>query len=174
MGGGREAACKNQWRSWRQWPAERGSGASNGAKLSKSIQTFYNNVIESSSNEEANNDTELMMAASMLLHEHTLRLVYRGSVKGSKANVKPNHERGHYQLYLDYFHPTRPIFDAQRFWCRYWYVSNISIIFDAPCLFLHHLLSVLLHFMAFYAFSRTNLLTRCHSVSSLFSAIFVF
>jgi hypothetical protein len=30
-----------------------------------------------------------------------------------------------------------------------WYVSNISIIFDAPCLFLHHLLSVLLHFVAF-------------------------
>jgi hypothetical protein len=26
----------------------------------------------------------------------------------------------------------------------------------------------------FYAFSRTNLLTRCHSTSSLFSAIFVF
>jgi hypothetical protein len=26
----------------------------------------------------------------------------------------------------------------------------------------------------FYAFSGTNLLTRCHSVSSLFSAIFVF
>jgi hypothetical protein len=26
----------------------------------------------------------------------------------------------------------------------------------------------------FYVFSRTNLLTRCHSVSSLFSAIFVF
>jgi hypothetical protein len=31
-----------------------------------------------------------------------------------------------------------------------------------------------LHFMAFYAFSGTNLLTRCHSVSSLFSAVFVF
>jgi hypothetical protein len=30
-----------------------------------------------------------------------------------------------------------------------WYVSNVSIIFDAPCLFLHHLLSVLLHFLAF-------------------------
>jgi hypothetical protein len=26
----------------------------------------------------------------------------------------------------------------------------------------------------FYAFSRTNLLTRCHSVSSLFSAVFMF
>jgi hypothetical protein len=30
-----------------------------------------------------------------------------------------------------------------------WYVSNVSIIFDAPCLFLHHLLYVLLHFMVF-------------------------
>jgi hypothetical protein len=30
-----------------------------------------------------------------------------------------------------------------------WYVSNVSIIFYAPCLFLHHLLSVLLHFVAF-------------------------
>jgi hypothetical protein len=31
----------------------------------------------------------------------------------------------------------------------HWYVSNVSIIFDAPCLFLYHLLSVLLHFVAF-------------------------
>jgi hypothetical protein len=30
-----------------------------------------------------------------------------------------------------------------------WYVSNVSIIFDAPWLFLHHLLSVSLHFMEF-------------------------
>jgi hypothetical protein len=29
-----------------------------------------------------------------------------------------------------------------------WYVSNVSIIFDAPCLFLHHLPIVSLHFMA--------------------------
>jgi hypothetical protein len=55
-----------------------------------------------------------------------------------------------------------------------WYVSTISIIFDAPCLFIHHLFYVLLHFMAFYAFSRTNLLTRRHSASSLFSSVFVF
>jgi hypothetical protein len=48
-----------------------------------------------------------------------------------------------------------------------WYVSNVSIIFNVPCLFLHHLLSV-------YTFSGTNLLTRCHSVSSLFSDVFVF
>jgi hypothetical protein len=30
-----------------------------------------------------------------------------------------------------------------------WYVPNVSIIFDAPCLFIHHLLWVLLHFVAF-------------------------
>jgi hypothetical protein len=31
----------------------------------------------------------------------------------------------------------------------HWYVSNLSIIFYAPCLFIHHLLCVLLHFVAF-------------------------
>jgi hypothetical protein len=30
-----------------------------------------------------------------------------------------------------------------------WYVSNVSIIFDASCLFTHHLLWVLLHFVTF-------------------------
>jgi hypothetical protein len=55
-----------------------------------------------------------------------------------------------------------------------WYVSNVSIIFDALCLFIHHLIWVLLHFMVFYVFSGTNLLTRCHSASFLFSAVFVF
>jgi hypothetical protein len=35
-----------------------------------------------------------------------------------------------------------------------WYVSNISIIFDAPCLFIHHLLCVLLHFVAFLCIFR--------------------
>jgi hypothetical protein len=55
-----------------------------------------------------------------------------------------------------------------------WYVSNVSIIFDAPCLFYTICFIFCLHFVAFYAISGTNLLTRCHSVSSLFSAIFVF
>jgi hypothetical protein len=30
-----------------------------------------------------------------------------------------------------------------------WYVSNVSIIFYAPCLFIHHLFCVLLHFVVF-------------------------
>jgi hypothetical protein len=41
-------------------------------------------------------------------------------------------------------------------------------------LFLHQLPCVSLHFVAFYAISGTNLLTRCHGASSLFSAVFVF
>jgi hypothetical protein len=61
-----------------------------------------------------------MMVAAMLLHEYNSRPVYRGSVKGRKPNVKRNRERGHYQLYRDYFHPTNTIFDAQRFGRCYW------------------------------------------------------
>jgi hypothetical protein len=35
-----------------------------------------------------------------------------------------------------------------------WYVSNVSIIFDAPCLFSHHLPNVSLHFMALLCIFR--------------------
>jgi hypothetical protein len=35
-----------------------------------------------------------------------------------------------------------------------WYASNVSIIFYAPCLFIHHLLCVLLHFVAFLCIFR--------------------
>jgi hypothetical protein len=59
---------------------------------------FYKTIIESSSNEE-DNDSELMMAAAMLIHEHNSRHVHKGLIKGQRANVKPNHPKGHYQLY---------------------------------------------------------------------------
>jgi hypothetical protein len=55
-----------------------------------------------------------------------------------------------------------------------WYVSNVSIIFDAPCLFYTNCFVFCYTSWRFYAFSRTNLLTRCHSTSFLFSAIFMF
>jgi hypothetical protein len=77
--------------------------------LSKSIQMFYKNVIDSSPDKKSDDDSELMMAAAMLLHEHTSMPVHRGSVKGCKANAKRNREKGHCQLYRDYFHPTKPI-----------------------------------------------------------------
>jgi hypothetical protein len=46
--------------------------------------------------------------------------------------------------------------------------------FDAPCLFYTICLVFRYTLWRFYAISGTNLLTRCHSASSLFSAIFVF
>jgi hypothetical protein len=51
------------------------------------------------------------------------------------------------KLFFCYHLPTRgragvKLGDA---WC----ISNVSIIFDAPCLFIHHLLCVLLHFVVF-------------------------
>ena len=47
--------------------------------------------------------------------------------------------------------------------------------FLCSMLVLHQLSNVLsMLWYTFYAFSRTNLLTRCHSASSLFSAVFVF
>jgi hypothetical protein len=88
-------------------------------ELSKTIQMVYTNVIESSSDKESDDDSELMMVATMLLHEHTSRPVYMGSVMSRKANVKRKCEKGHYQLYRDYFHPIKPIFDAQTFWRHY-------------------------------------------------------
>jgi hypothetical protein len=56
-----------------------------------------------------------------------------------------------------------------------WYVSNVSIIFDAPCLFFYTIYLVF-HYTSwhFYAISGTNLLISCHIASSLFSAVFVF
>jgi hypothetical protein len=87
-----------------------------GAELRKSIQMFYK-IVESSSDKESDDDSELMTAATMLLHEHTLR--YRDSVKGRKPNVKHNREKGHYQLYRDYFCPTKTIFSVEKFQRRY-------------------------------------------------------
>jgi hypothetical protein len=46
--------------------------------------------------------------------------------------------------------------------------------FWCPCLVYTNCFVFCLHFVAFYAFFRTNLLMRCHSGSSLFSAVFVF
>jgi hypothetical protein len=56
------------------------------------------------------------------------------------------------KLFFCYYLPTRgqagvKLGDA-------WYVSNVSIIFDAPCLFIHHLLWVLLHIVAFLCIFR--------------------
>jgi hypothetical protein len=55
-----------------------------------------------------------------------------------------------------------------------WYVSNVSIIFDAPCLFIHHLLCVLLHFVAFLCIFQNQPINETPQCQFPVSAIFVF
>jgi hypothetical protein len=77
--------------------------------------------------------------------------------RGSRGKEKPRYSgpsaedmlygpvRIHY-AYLD----GKRVSNHQMKDCKtFWYVSNVSIIFDAPCLFLHHLPCVSLHFVAF-------------------------
>ena len=55
---------------------------------------------------------------------------------------------------------------------RYWYVANVSIIFDAPCLFSIQCLYVFhtFHMFSFvyWMFLCTNLITRCHRPVDVF------
>ena len=55
-----------------------------------------------------------------------------------------------------------------------WYVSNVSIISDVSFLFYTNCHMFYIHFILYYGNYWTNLLTRCHSASSLFSVVFRF
>jgi hypothetical protein len=57
--------------------------------------------------------------------------------------------KGHVNMDADLWHIGATLIELAA-----WYVSSVSIIFDVPCLFLHHLLSVLLHFVAFLCIFR--------------------
>jgi hypothetical protein len=57
-----------------------------------------------------------------------------------------------WKLFFRYHLPTRGRAEVKL--GDTWYVSNVSIIFNAPCLFLHHLLYVLLHFVEFLCIFR--------------------
>jgi hypothetical protein len=60
--------------------------------LNKSIQIFYKNIIESLLDGDLDDDSELIMAVTMLLHEHSLRPVHRAQSRYvwpmSSATVK--------------------------------------------------------------------------------------
>jgi hypothetical protein len=56
----------------------------------KSIEFFYKNVIESSSDEESDGETELLPAATSMAHNHFLLPKRRG---GSSVKRKANKNR---------------------------------------------------------------------------------
>ena len=84
------------------------------------IEYFYKNIIDSSSEEDSDGETEMLFAAASLVHAQCLMPVKRGgSSKGREANVDREREAGHVRLYKDYFHQTNPVHKAKAFRRRY-------------------------------------------------------
>jgi hypothetical protein len=67
----------------------------------------------SSSDEDSDGETELLLAAAGMVNEHFLM---RGiSSKKREGNIDRDREAGHVRLYKDYFYPIMPIYKAKEF-----------------------------------------------------------
>jgi hypothetical protein len=74
----------------------------------------------SSSGEESDGETNLLMAAAGMVNEHFLMPPRRGgSSQKREGNIDHDREAGHVRLYKDYFDPTMPLYKAKAFRCRY-------------------------------------------------------
>jgi hypothetical protein len=63
---------------------------------------FYENVLNSSTDEESDGETDLFMAAASMVNEHFLMPPHRGGLsKKWDANVDRDREAGHARLYKD-------------------------------------------------------------------------
>ncbi|KAK1641885.1 hypothetical protein QYE76_059690 [Lolium multiflorum] len=71
--------------------------------LGQLLEMLCREVVDTSSGEESNETSRLMVAAASLIHEHNdIQMpVYMGSTKGSLANLKRNRVGGHNWLYED-------------------------------------------------------------------------
>jgi hypothetical protein len=77
-------------------------------------------VLESSSDEESDGETDLLLVAIGMANEQFMMPPSRGgSSKKREANVNPNREAGHMCLYKDYFDPINPLFKEKAFRRRY-------------------------------------------------------
>ncbi|KAK1627356.1 hypothetical protein QYE76_001671 [Lolium multiflorum] len=79
---------------------------------------YFKNFIDTSSEEES--DDEFFTDAAVLIHEHIVSQipVFRGSLPGRAAALDRKRERGHDQLYNDYFQPN-PLFVPHLFRRRF-------------------------------------------------------
>ncbi|KAK1695555.1 hypothetical protein QYE76_012252 [Lolium multiflorum] len=79
---------------------------------------FFKNFIDTSSDEESND--EFFTEAALIIHEHIVSKipVYRGSLPGRAAALDRKRERGHDQLFNDYFQPN-PLFTPALFRRRF-------------------------------------------------------
>ncbi|KAK1684571.1 hypothetical protein QYE76_045419 [Lolium multiflorum] len=85
---------------------------------SNRVEHFFKNFIDTSSEEES--DDDFFTDAALLIHEHIVSQipVYRGSLPGRAAALDRKRERGHDQLYNDYFQP-KPLFTPTMFRRRF-------------------------------------------------------
>jgi hypothetical protein len=87
---------------------------------SRSIEFFYKNVMESSSDEDSDGETDLFFAAASMVHDQYLLPLCRGSSsKKRKGNTDRDRVGGHEHLFKDYFHPTNPVYSEKTFRRRY-------------------------------------------------------
>ena len=100
---------------------------------------------------------------------HTSGCLVESASIWSKEFVCPISNLKHCRVHLLVMVPNPTLIESM----TRWYVANVSIIFDAPCLFYVNCYMFLYVLWHFYAFSGTNLLTRCHSANFCFLLSFV-
>jgi hypothetical protein len=77
---------------------------------SVAAKAYFDNVLMSSSDEESDSETDLLMVDAGMVNEHFLMPPHRGgSSKKREGNVDHDREAGHVRLYKDYFDPIMPL-----------------------------------------------------------------
>jgi hypothetical protein len=83
-------------------------------------KAYCDNVLMSSSDEETDGETDLLMAMTSMVNEHFLMPPRRGgSYKQQEGNVDHEREAGQVRLYKDYFDPINPLYKEKAFRRRY-------------------------------------------------------
>jgi hypothetical protein len=83
-------------------------------------KAYYDNVLMSSSDEESDGETNLLMAAADMKNEHFLMPPHiDGSSKKRETNVDHDREASHACRYKDYFDPIMPLYKEKAFHRRY-------------------------------------------------------
>jgi hypothetical protein len=81
-------------------------------------QAFYENVLESSSDEDSDGETDLLIAATGMGNEHFLMPPRKGGSSHKwHANIDRGREAGHLRLHKDHFDLINPLYKEKAF-CR--------------------------------------------------------
>jgi hypothetical protein len=75
------------------------------AMVNTKNEFFYKKFVQTSSDEDSDDDSDVLLAVPSLLHDHNEAMLHqwKGSVPDQAKNLDHNREAGHVQLYNDYF-----------------------------------------------------------------------